>query len=472
MDMGAFQCTKTLQIMKMIASAERIGICPVTRALTCVTVLFVSPLAVHGVDISGRNSLGAVYNIPDNRHLRLPPTEIDGLDDDQFLERIQFDYARVYLFSFLPEARTEIDAFIAPLYCMAAERKWIDREVAAESVLKLLRQYEQAETAKGIFPRLFDRSTGKRIPGQPYDVVGTGFFACSIMLFIRPYFDADDPKEKEIRDLAQKIYERIDFNYAYDREKECFWWNKNGDDPSRFDGKPLRDWLDETLSLQLITLSSPGWDYDDDAYRTYTSTMKWESAYGYDYFMDRQLGYLLMPHLWFDFRGYRDRACRQKRIDYFENTHRAVLSHIAYAKKNPGGYPLYGDVWGFYDCESPLTGKWTVMGLPMEGDIDEGTISISAVISSISFEPRKTIRCLRELYREYKDKGIYTDKGFMMSVNTKTGQVASGPDEFFLAINALMIENYRSNMFWDLAKKTPEYNKAFEVAGLKPSHSK
>ena len=441
-------------------------------ALVCLIAPFVSPPAVRGNDIGGPHLLYAVYDMPDNEHLRLAPTKLDGLDDDRFLERIQFDYARVYLFSFPREARTEIDAFIAPLYCMASERGWVDRETAAEWVLKLLRQYEKAETARGIFPRMFNRTTGKRIQGQPYDIVGTGFFACSTMLFIRPYFDADNPTETEIRELASKIYERIDFNYAYDSDRECFWWNKNGDDPSQFDGKPLRDWFDETFSLQLIALSSPSWDHDDDAYDTYTSTMKWESAYGYDYFMDRQLGYLLMPHLWFDFRDYRDRVCRTRRTDYFENTRRAVMSHIAYAQKNPGDYPYYGDVWGFYDCESPLTGKWTVMGLPPEGEVDEGTVSLSAVISSISFEPEQTMSCLRTLYRKFKHKGIYTDKGFMMSVNTKTGLVARGPDEFFLPINALMIENYRSNLFWDLAKQAPEYKTAFEGAGLKPSRSK
>ena len=108
-----------------------------------------------------------------------------------------------------------------------------------------------------------------------------------------------------------------------------------------------------------------------------------------------------------------------------------------------------------------------VTGLPAEGDVDEGTISISSVISSIPFAPEASIKCLRTLYNEFKNEGIYNEKGFVMSVNTNNRKLANKPDAFFQPINVLSIENYRSGMLWELSKKAPEYFESFQKAGLK-----
>ena len=107
-----------------------------------------------------------------------------------------------------------------------------------------------------------------------------------------------------------------------------------------------------------------------------------------------------------------------------------------------------------------------VTGLPVEGDYDEGTIAISSVISSINFEPEKTIKCLRTLYQEFKHDGIYGKNGFQMSVNTNTRGIAKNPDYFFQPINILSIENYRSGLLWELAKQNKDYQKSFLEAGL------
>ena len=76
-------------------------------------------------------------------------------------------------------------------------------------------------------------------------------------------------------------------------------------------------------------------------------------------------------------------------------------------------------------------------------------------------------KCLRRLYDEYKELGVYGKDGFVMSVNTNSKEIAKNPDYFFQPINVLSIENYRSGLLWNLAKKAPEYQIAFQKAGLK-----
>jgi hypothetical protein len=436
-------------------------------------------------------------------HLNLNFNYLDQLTDDQFLERIQYDYTKNCLKKKDTIAITENDGYRINLFCVAVKNDWLSREEAAQAILKYLQEYQNAKTARGIFPRSFSRKTGQQIKGQvygtfgqPYDVVGTAFFATSAQFIIQQFFDANNPVEIEIRALCKMICDRIDWNFAYNETKECFTWFKNGVNGEQFDGKELYGEMDETFFLQLLVLSAKNWQHGNEAYNKYVSKIFVDSQYGYHYFSTKEynyktseqftgikvnnpkavalkdyptakLGYLVQSHIWFDLQGYRDSTCDLNKMDYFEGTQNAIKAQIKYAQINPGKNHLYGDVWGFYDTYSPVSKKWMVTGLPMEGDTDEGTIAISAVMSAISFAPQATIKCLRTLYKEYKHKGIYGKKGFVMSVNTNNGKMAKTSDSFFEPICVLSIENYRTGLLWELSKKTPEYHESFILAGLK-----
>ncbi len=448
----------------------------------------IDPQEVAGI----AEELKAARTATGNEHLRVDLDQLDGLSDDQFLARIQFDYLRYYLTHKTSPARTEIDGYVVNLFVVASHNGWMSREQAATGVLEYLRDYERAETANGILPRLFDRKSGQRIAGQPYDVVGTAFLTASVQYVIRQFFDGSDADEVEIRRLCNLLIDRVDWDYAYDTGNQAFTWFKDGSNPARPSGKVLKGELDETFFLQFLVLTSKNWSHGLESYEAYIEAMPWDEFYGYGFFSTREpeykrseqftginvlnpkhelledyptakLGYLLQTHTWFKLRGFQDHVTRAKGIDYFSNTYNAIQAQIAYAKQNPANHPYYGAVWGFYDTYSPISRKWMITGLPAEGDTDEGTVSISAVLSSIPIAPEDSIHCLRTLYKEFNQLGIYTPRGFVMSVNTRTGEVASTPDEFFAPINVLSIENHRSGLLWRLAEKAPEYHQLFST---------
>jgi len=453
-------------------------------------------------DIKEADFLFDTQILNEKDYLSLEINRLSELTDDQFLERIQYDYAKNCLLKKDSMAVVENDGYRINLYCVAIKNGWLSRHSGAKAVLQYLKEYQNAKTVHGIFPRSFDRASGKKIKGktygnfgQPYDVVGTAFFATSIQFIVRQFFNKNNPIENEIRKLCTSICNRIDWNFAYKKDNKCFTWFKNGEDGELFDGKELIGEMDETYFLQLLVLSSKNWDYKLEAYNNYVSKIFVDEQYGFRYFSTKQynyktseqftgievnnldilklkhyptakLGYLVQSHIWFDLKGYRDSISDVNNMDYFEGTQNAIKAQIKYAQINPGNNPLYGNVWGFYDTYSPVSEKWMVTGLPAEGDVDEGTISISAVISAIPFAPKESIKCLRILYNEFKNEGIYTDKGFVMSVNTNNRKVAPKPDTFFQPINVLSIENYRSGMLWEMAKKAPEYKESYNMAGL------
>jgi len=427
---------------------------------------------------------------------------LNQLTDDQFLERMQYDYTRKCLEKKDSLCTIENDGFRINLFCVAVKNSWISRQAAAKEVLQYLREFQRAKTVQGIMPRTFDRNTGEKATidywtfGRPYDVVGTAFMAVSLQFVVCPFFNQNNGVEKEIRRLCNEICDRIDWNFAYDTSRKCFTWFKNGNDGALFDGKELLGEMDETFFLQLLVLGSKNWKHGDEAYREYLSKVFIDSQYGYRFYGTKEynyketgnlkymqinnpevktlkdypmakLGYLVQPHIWFDLRGYRDDFCRKNDLDYFQSVQNAIKAQMAYASRNPGQFPLYGKVWGFYDTYSPVLKTGIIKGLPAEGDIDEGTISIDAAMAAVEFEPQEAIKCLRNLYNQFKDKGIYTSKGWVTSVNTTTGEVAPFFwDSFFPPLNVMLIENYRSGLIWKLAKSVPEYQLIIQKAGL------
>tara|TARA_B110000902_G_scaffold265260_1_gene349038 strand:- start:384 stop:1844 length:1461 start_codon:yes stop_codon:yes gene_type:complete len=441
--------------------------------------------------------------IQEKSFLQRDTLKLEELSDDQFLERIQYDYTKSILTKKDSIATTEKDGYKINLFCIGVTNNWFSREDAAKEVLKYLKEFENSNHIKGFLPRSFSRKTGKKIKGnvygkfgQPYDVVGTAFLATSLKFIIRQFFKEENEIENEIRELCDVICNRIDWNFAYRKDKKCFTWFKNGKNGTVFDGKNLIGEMDETFFLQLLVLGSKKWSYGNEAYKNYVSKIFVDNQYGYSYFSTKQydyknskqftgikvnnseilklnnyptakLGYLVQSHIWFDLANYRDSVCQINNMDYFQGVQNAVKAQIKYAQINPGKNKLYGDVWGFYDTFSPISKKWMVTGLPAEGDFDEGTIAISAVMSAINFQPKESIQCLRKLYTEFKDVGIYKEDGFVMSVNTNTREVAKNADYFFQPITVLSIENHRSGLLWELAKKAPEYQIAFKKAGLK-----
>jgi len=469
--------------------------------LFIVTYFFVS--CKEQEHLCNKNTFFSYDLLKEKEYLTINPKQLGQLSDDQFLERIQYDYTKNCLSNKDSIAVVENDGYRINLYCVAVKNGWVSRQNGAKQVLQYLKEYQNAKTVHGIFPRSFGRASGEKIPGrnywkfgQPFDVVGTAFFATSIQFIVRQFFDKNNPTENEIRTLCDRICNRIDWNFAYKEDHKCFTWFKNGEDGTLFDGKELVGEMDETFFLQLLVLSSKQWKHNKEAYNNYVSKLFIDEQYGYRYFSTKEynyktskqftgiqvnnpevlklkdyptakLGYLVQSHIWFDLKGYRDSICNANDMDYFEGTQNAIKAQIKYAQRNPGNNDLYGDIWGFYDTYSPVSEKWMVTGLPAEGDVDEGTISIASVISAIPFEPKASIKCLRTLYNEFKNEGIYNAHGFVMSVNTNNRKLANKPDTFFQPINVLSIENYRSGMLWELAKKAPEYKESFQKAGLK-----
>jgi len=175
------------------------------------------------------------------------------------------------------------------------------------------------------------------------------------------------------------------------------------------------------------------------------------------------------------------------RVDWWENSRRAVIMHRAKAVENPKAVPTLGvNAWGL--TASDVEGGYAVPGLfpnqlPMPGAIPEvdfalhfppdnygdGTIAPYGAGSAIMFDPAGAVAAMRYYQSLSGPDGtplVWMDPakggyGFADAFNLGTGWVAAD----YLAIDQgpllLAIENARTGLVWDLFHGHP-----FVRAGL------
>ena len=116
--------------------------------------------------------------------------------------------------------------FALTAYPIGVERGYVTRAEAAARVLATLRFFHDAPQGperegrtgyKGFFYHFLDMETGFRsAPGVELSTIDTTLLLAG-MIFCQSYFDRPPAEERAIRDLAERIYSRVDWNWAAPR---------------------------------------------------------------------------------------------------------------------------------------------------------------------------------------------------------------------------------------------------------------
>jgi hypothetical protein len=247
------------------------------------------------------------------------------------------------------------------------------------------------------------------------------------------------------------------------------------------------------MFLYILALGSPTHPVNEAAWEAFTSTYEWGEFHGQTFVNFPPLFGHQYAHAFVDFRKIQDAYMRGKGIDYFENSRRATHSQRAYAIANPMGWKDYGpEIWGLTACDGPAETKLTYAGQTRQfhsywargtglGYInDDGTIAPTAAGGSIPFAPEICIPALRAMQDRYGD-AVFAKYGFLDAFNPsftykeklQHGRHAEGigwVDDDYLGIDQgpilLMCENYRSELIWNVMKKSPYIRRGLERAGF------
>jgi len=365
---------------------------------------------------------------------------------------------------------------------VVVERGVAIREFAAKIArkkLKFLSECPQgpetdASGYKGFFYHFLDIETGRRVWNCELSTLDSSFLLAGA-LTVAAYFDGDTADEALIRKLANELYERADWNWACNGGASLThgWKPESGFLPHRYEG------YDEGLLLYILGLGSPTHPLPTESYAAYCATYQWKELYGRELLFSGPLFTHQLSHLWIDFRDLRDAFMKEHGSDYFENTRRATYVQQAYAVHNPLGFEGYGEYsWGFTACDGPGWVKRTINGIERQFfdyiargapfGPDDGTVAPWVVVASLPFAPEIVIPTCYNFAR--MNLGMTKLYGFKPSFNQtfKVDDAEAGywvsPYHFGIDQGPviLMIENYRTELIWNIMRRSPPI-----VAGLR-----
>jgi hypothetical protein len=300
----------------------------------------------------------------------------------------------------------------------------------------------------GFYYHFIHMETGQRWEKCELSSIDTSLLLCGV-LTARQYF-----ADQEIKDLATKIYERVDWP-----------WMLNGGSTLSMGWTPESSFLKarwehycELMMIYLLAIGSPTHNIPPESWKAWTRpVIKYQ---GLEYISgDDPIFTHQYSQAWFDFRKKRDAY-----TDYFENSIKATKAHKLFCLSLHEKFPDYSeDLWGISasDYEKGYT-AWG--GPPPQGPID-GSIVPCATGGSLPFLYDDCMRVLRNIRGRYKDKA-WARYGFVDAFNPLDGwydQDALGID---LGITMLMAENHRTGLVWEVFMKNPEAQSAMRKAGF------
>ena len=340
--------------------------------------------------------------------------------------------------------------FALSVYPVAVERGWMSRPTAHELTVRTLEFFlNNAEQHKGFFYHFLNFETGERMNHSELSPIDTALFLAGA-LFAAEYYD--DPK---IRDLVQKIYERVDFQWMLNKGKTfaLAWSPETGFHKARWDH------FDESLLLYVLAIGSPTYPIPAKSWREILRPVG--SYRDYRLIQMPPLFTHQYPHIWLDLRGQNDGLA-----DYFENSVNASRANRAFCIDQASKFAGYGpNLWGLSASDGPAGYRaygappgWTVL--------HDGTVAPTACGSSIVFTPEESIACLENIRTYYSD-AMWGPYGFSDAMNVGKGWFS----DKVLAIDQgpllLMIENYRSGLIWKFMSQSAPVRAALEKIGFK-----
>lgn len=374
-------------------------------------------------------------------------------------------------------------------YIIGIENGYINREEGTSRVLSTLSWLWSSEQGdapsgvtgyRGLYYHFLEYGTGERYKNVELSTVDTGLLMAGI-LSCQSYFDRENEAEARIRELADSLYLRVEWDWAMNGQEwmSMGWHPESGFIEAKWEG------YNEAMILVILGMGSPTHPIHDSAWTSWCKGYEWNDFYGYEQVNFSPLFGHQYSHMYIDFREIQDDYMRERKMDYFENSRRATLANRAYCKDNPEGFPNYGpDEWGLTACDGPgyaeqvyqgdtvIFRAYAARGASSRHIIDDGTIAPTAAGGSIPFAPEQCIRALMHMKETYGDQ-LYQEYGFKDAYNMafmKEDGTRGWFDLDYIGIDQgailLQVENYKSGLVWNLMKKNKYIVNGLRKAGF------
>jgi hypothetical protein len=345
------------------------------------------------------------------------------------------------------------------------KRGFISREEGLERFEKVINFLETADRFHGVWPHWLNGKTGKVIPFSPKDdggdLVETAFLVQGL-LTVSEYFKNGNTREKGLVFKIEKLWEDVEWN----------WYTKNNEDVLYWHWSPNFGWemnfklsgYNEALITYVLAAASPtyaitkevyekGWAKNGEIVSTQTS-YELPTILGHNV---QPVGPLFWAH--YSYLGLNPTNLKDQYADYWAVNQNHAKIIYRYCVDNPKNFEGYGEVyWG-------LTASYSINGYAAHSPSEDlGVISPTAALSSFPYTPEESMRFLRALYEDKKN--LIGKYGPYDAYSLKDDWYVTR----YLAIDQgpipVMIENYRSQLIWNLFMENEAVQKGLSKLGF------
>ncbi|SEM29225.1 hypothetical protein SAMN05216436_103120 [bacterium A37T11] len=347
---------------------------------------------------------------------------------------------------------------------VGVERGFITQAEGVERLQKILNFLKTADRFKGAFPHWLNGNTGKVQPfsgkDNGADLVETAFLMEGL-LTARQYFSSQGPTEVTLRGDITQLYNAVEWDWFRKNNGNVLYWhwspNYNWDM-----NLPIQGW-NEALVVYVLAAASPGHAIPKSVYdQGWAQNGALKNGQTYNGIVlplgSPSGGPLFFEH--YSFLGIDPRGLKDSYADYDIQTKAHSLINYNYAVANPKGYKGYGaDCWGL--TASDIPNGYTASS-PTN---DQGVIAPTAALASLPYTPEESMKALHFFYYKIGDK-LWGKYGFTDAFSLTQAWFA----ESYLAIDQgpiiVMIENYRSQLLWNLFMSAPETKTGLKTLGF------
>ena len=336
-------------------------------------------------------------------------------------------------------------------YPIGVEYKWITRQQGEERALKTLDALMRMDTVSGFYYHFINMTTGKPMRNTEVSVIDTALLLNGV-LTAGEYFGGD------IKNKADEIYRRVDWNFYIDKGKSQYYM-------SYTPGKGFSGHWDnyaEQLMMYVLGAGSPTHPMDKKVYDGFN---RMKGSYGgqpdFIYSWFGSIFVYQYSHAWIDFRNKKD----DRGVNWFDNSVYASRAAHKFAVDNKKDYKSFSETsWGLSACDTP-TGYSGLLGSPpARGNEVADVIPPAGAIGSVVFTPAESLGALDYYMTVPNLLGKYGLKdAFSLSKNWVANDYV-GIDK---GITLLMLINYDSEFVWKTCMKNQYVKNGLTRLGIK-----
>ncbi|GEM_PF-574107 len=354
---------------------------------------------------------------------------------------------------------TEAGAPASPAACGVAlsvipigiERGWITREEGFGRAKRMLEMLHRIEHVHGFFYHFLDPRSGRRTWQSEVSCIDSSILFAGAMV-VASYFQGT-----AVESLANQLIERADWP-----------WFLHGDDTLRWAWRPESGFEDgpmefsESVLAYLLALGSPthpisvsSWD----AMKRPITLLPSESSHAMVFTPDGSLFAYLLPLAWFDLRGRHDAY-----LDYWTNARTAILTNMRFSSAHQAQFETYRrGFWGLSAALGP-DGYRAYGAQPAAHVTHDGTVAPYIVAASVPWFPDVALSTYTRM--EEAMPTLHTRYGLGDALNLDRHYACPHTIALDQGLAALLIENARTGLIWNLFMRHPMAQRALAAAGF------